>query len=254
MIQSRHILMLKNVGALNDISDADLVNEIAKCETSYDILRLAREITKQHGYDFFSIARLPTGDERFLSNLSIVSNWPPELVSTFDQLGLLDDCSIFEGLRKSTRPLVWNLEDVADVSSGQKGAMIFDLFSTFGLKKGVFFSTHEPSGRRGTISFSGTRDAPTDAEMMELSYLSNLLYERVVEIRAPTQAPEQLLSVRERECLVWTSAGKTSAEIAAILELSEHTVNHYLSAACQKLGAVNRAHAVAKSIRSGLLD
>ena len=49
-------------------------------------------------------------------------------------------------------------------------------------------------------------------------------------------------------------AGKTSGEIAAILKLSGHTVNHYLSAACQKLGAVNRTHAVSKALRAGLIE
>ena len=68
------------------------------------------------------------------------------------------------------------------------------------------------------------------------------------------RAEKTTLSARERECLHWTASGKTSSEIATILELSEHTVNHYLSAACQKLGATNRAHAVARAIRAGLVD
>jgi LuxR family transcriptional regulator, quorum-sensing system regulator BjaR1 len=90
--------------------------------------------------------------------------------------------------------------------------------------------------------------------LLELSFVANLLYERCAAIRTPLAETDHNLSARERECLVWTSSGKTSSEIAAILGLSEHTVNHYLSAACQKLGAVNRAHAVAKAIRAGLLE
>lgn len=65
--------------------------------------------------------------------------------------------------------------------------------------------------------------------------------------------PHHALSARERECLSWTAEGKTSEEIAIILELSVHTVNHYLTSAARKLNAVNRLHAVARAIRIGLL-
>lgn len=65
--------------------------------------------------------------------------------------------------------------------------------------------------------------------------------------------PSHQLSIRERECLTWTAEGKTSEEIAIILELSVHTVNHYLTSAARKLNAVNRLHAVARAMRLGLL-
>jgi DNA-binding CsgD family transcriptional regulator len=53
---------------------------------------------------------------------------------------------------------------------------------------------------------------------------------------------------------MWTSAGKTSAEIAAILGLSEHTINQHIAASTQKLGALNRTQAVAKAIRLRVID
>ena len=70
--------------------------------------------------------------------------------------------------------------------------------------------------------------------------------------RSPHRASK--LTKREYECLYWTAAGKTSAEIGTILSLSEHTVNNYLMAACHKLDSVNRAHAVAKAIRQGIIS
>lgn len=61
------------------------------------------------------------------------------------------------------------------------------------------------------------------------------------------------LSKREQEVLAWTSQGKTSFEIAGILELSEHTINNYMANLINKLGATNRNHAVAIAIHLGLL-
>lgn len=62
------------------------------------------------------------------------------------------------------------------------------------------------------------------------------------------------ISTREQSCLAWTAEGKTSEEIGIILELSPHTVNHYLGSAARKLGATNRMHAVAKALRLGLIE
>jgi len=62
------------------------------------------------------------------------------------------------------------------------------------------------------------------------------------------------LNFNERACLVWCACGKTSNEIAKILGLSEHTVNHYFILASQKLGATNRSQAVAKAIKQGLVS
>ena len=52
------------------------------------------------------------------------------------------------------------------------------------------------------------------------------------------------LMARERDVLVAARPGRTVAEIAALLYLSEGTVRSYLSAAMAKAGARNRAEAV----------
>jgi len=62
------------------------------------------------------------------------------------------------------------------------------------------------------------------------------------------------LNKNERKCLLWCACGKTSNEIAEILGLSEHTVNHYFILASQKLGVTNRAQAVARAIKLGIID
>lgn len=70
----------------------------------------------------------------------------------------------------------------------------------------------------------------------------------------PAKEAVSKLSQRELECLLWTAEGKTSEDIAIILQLSVHTINHYLTAATRKLNAVNRLHAVARAMRLGLLS
>ena len=52
------------------------------------------------------------------------------------------------------------------------------------------------------------------------------------------------LSTREDEVLTWMTAGKTNAEIAAILGISLHTVKRHVEKVLQKLGVPNRQAAI----------
>jgi DNA-binding NarL/FixJ family response regulator len=61
------------------------------------------------------------------------------------------------------------------------------------------------------------------------------------------------LSPREREVLGLVAQGKTNAEIAATLVLSEHTVHRHVANILAKLGASSRAAAVATATEQNLL-
>jgi DNA-binding NarL/FixJ family response regulator len=63
-----------------------------------------------------------------------------------------------------------------------------------------------------------------------------------------------LLSVREREVLTRVAGGETNREIAEALHLSPHTVKEHTSALYRKLDVRNRAEAVQRAQRLGLLS
>ena len=65
--------------------------------------------------------------------------------------------------------------------------------------------------------------------------------------------PEPVLSEREREVLDLIAAGSTNKEIAERLFLSPYTIKEHTSALYRKLGARNRADAVQRAQRIGLL-
>jgi hypothetical protein len=73
--------MAQNVAPAQGIQQSKLADRISECKTDYDILRLAREFARAHGFDYFSIGRIPDPGERTLASISIVSNWPPDLVT-----------------------------------------------------------------------------------------------------------------------------------------------------------------------------
>jgi two-component system response regulator DesR len=62
------------------------------------------------------------------------------------------------------------------------------------------------------------------------------------------------LTPREREVLDLIARGATNREIAAQLNLSPHTIHEHTSTLYRKLGARNRADAVQRAHRLGLID
>jgi DNA-binding CsgD family transcriptional regulator len=66
-------------------------------------------------------------------------------------------------------------------------------------------------------------------------------------------APARPLSPREVDALSMLAAGKSRAQAADALAISEHTLRAYLEGARLKLGASNTVHAVAAALSRGLI-
>jgi LuxR family transcriptional regulator of spore coat protein len=61
------------------------------------------------------------------------------------------------------------------------------------------------------------------------------------------------LTARQLECLRWAAAGKSSADIGAIVGLSPRTVDDHLAAACRRLGVRTRVQAVVLALQHQLI-
>ena len=79
----------------------------------------------------------------------------------------------------------------------------------------------------------------------------------VIPVAAPTLQPlaelAEPLTRREREVLQMLAGGLANKEIAARLNISEHTVKFHVASVLGKLGAGTRTEAVALGIRRGLV-
>ena len=62
------------------------------------------------------------------------------------------------------------------------------------------------------------------------------------------------LNEREVEVLTWAARGKTSAEIAKILDLTKRTIDFHIDNARGKLGAATRTEAVLKAATGRLIE
>ncbi|WP_117191041.1 helix-turn-helix transcriptional regulator [Rhizobium terrae] len=226
------------------------VEEIAGLKTQFDVFRFMKRVTEHYACRTFMVLNLPSATSLELSSNTVITNWPAELMSHFDREGLMQTSPVLRRLRHSTLPFTFDLETLGPERGGP---VVRGIFGRFGVVRGAYFPVHDMSGTRGAVSFAGDAPPFTRQQMMEMMYISIHVFERLAEIRNLDVRATDMLTDREIDCLNWTAAGKTSAEIADILGLSEHTVNHYLNRAAKKLDTVNRTQAVAKALRIGLI-
>ncbi|OWV64793.1 LuxR family transcriptional regulator [Rhizobium sp. R634] len=231
----------------------DYVQEIAGLKTQFDIFRFMKRVTEAYRSRAFMVLNLPPITSFDLQGSTVITSWPAELLAIYDQEGLMVNSPVLRRLRTSARPFFYDMTRPDWSRDDGKSGLVSTLFERFKMMRCAYFPTHEASGLRGAVSFAGDREPFSPAEMRELCYIAIHVFDRLAEIRHLDTRMTDTLTDREIDCLNWTAAGKTSAEIAEILSLSEHTVNHYLNRATKKLDTVNRTQAVAKALRIGLI-
>jgi two-component system response regulator DesR len=74
-----------------------------------------------------------------------------------------------------------------------------------------------------------------------------------MEVFGPSEEGAAQLSIRERDVIGLIAAGATNREIAQRLYLSPHTIKEHTSTIYRKLGVRNRAEAVKKAQRLGII-
>ena len=241
-----------NAGPSGD-KPLDMLKEILGLRSQFDVFRHLKRTAELFGYRSFLVQRLPASTSLDLAENSIITNWPAEYLGAFDRLQLLRSSPLNARLRTSVVPFCFRYEDLVTARSGEASATARRLYAEFGFVTGACVPVHSTEGERAAVVLTGDREPLSDPELAELTLVAIHLYQRLMEVSRTDVRLDQPLTERELECLTWTAAGKTSADIAQILDLSEHTVNHYLNRATKKLDTVNRTQAVAKALRRGLI-
>lgn len=128
----------------------------------------------------------------------------------------------------------------------------WDALGEAGISDALCATSYGPDRAIASLHLGFARRDFDAAESRAIHMAGLVLTERLMEFAAPaTDAPP--LTPRERDCLAFVADGHTDAEIADLLVISEPTVRFHLNNARGKLGAVNRAQAVARFAIRGLM-
>lgn len=163
---------------------------------------------------------------------------------------------VIEGASQSFVPLNWKnlkwdtrkrqqfLREAIDSGMGNQGYTV-PLHGPNG--QFAFFAVNATASDEGWESFIA--DYARD-----MLVIAHYFHQKVLEIeRIFGPAPTPALSSREQDVLKSIAAGKSRAQIAYDLQISENTLRVYLDSARNKLGALNIPHAVAIGMNRGLI-
>lgn len=155
---------------------------------------------------------------------------------------------------ESVMPLWWRQAGEAPLNCAKARRWAREVESPLSGVAGVAFPVAAEGGRSGLFVFTGEAMALAEDSLCDTHARCFALFADVVRQRFQESTRTPQVSKREIECLRLTANGMTSEDIATALGLSVHTANQYLTNSTHKLNAVNRIHAVAKALRSGLID
>jgi DNA-binding CsgD family transcriptional regulator len=161
---------------------------------------------------------------------------------------------------KSSAPTTWTKFSAEnEISSGQK--LMFDEAKCFGLNDGFYLPIHQPDGSMHGVSMMVPQKLESDSRVLAALHLLAIYYSIAANRLglsppappSPPEASRSLLTPRQRQCLQWVRAGKSSWEIGEILSLSEHTVNEHLEEARRRLKVHTTTQAVIEAALRGLI-
>ena len=137
------------------------------------------------------------------------------------------------------------VDDLTPPETRGEMAGLWQAFIAAGTQRGTF-ELQMPDGPRLKIEYSATANIEPGRHLSILMFPPGDHDEPAVDA-----APTQLLTDREREVLTMVAMGMGSAWIAAALGVSPSTVETHVRHCLTKLGARNRAHAIALGLRAG---
>lgn len=113
---------------------------------------------------------------------------------------------------------------------------------------------HDVRPYQGCAIIAGAELPAGPSFMAGLEHLCVTAFRRLIDSGRVDLSRPGDLSERERHVLQLTAIGKTAAEIAALLDISQRTVHAHLQNASDKMNASNKTHTVVEALRYGQIE
>ncbi|OIN50064.1 LuxR family transcriptional regulator [Pseudomonas azotoformans] len=181
------------------------------------------------------------------------TNYSNEWKKLYDQAHYFDVDPVVKHCKECVLPIVWQEETFKDVPS------LWSLAQTLGVHKALTISVHDFRGVFSMLTLSRGKGDISPEELYEKAgmvlWLCHAMHAVLAQKFAekPSVNPVNKLTPRETEVLMWSGKGKTAADIAAILCLSERTVGFHVCSCLKKLGVNNKIAAVLRAAQEGII-
>lgn len=181
-----------------------------------------------------------------------INNYPDEWNQLYNQAHFFDVDPVVKHCKQSVLPLVW------EEQAFKESPNLWSLLQSFGVHLGWTQAVHDFQGVFSMLTLGRSKGEVSPEELYEKAgqvlWLCHAMHAVVAQTFAdkPSASPASKLTPRETEILKWSAMGKTAAEIATILCLSERTVGFHICSCFKKLGVNNKIAAVLCASKAGL--
>lgn len=223
---------------------------IEGADTLAKIQTEVRTFARKLGYDRFVLfSASSTNDELVERIYWVEGDWFGE-GQTVDAETYFRRCPVTRHIFEAREPFFWT--KTTDISSERYRVVRTPRGpGLHGIQVPVF----GPLGLEGAMSLGGERIDASPKARLAVGLMANAAFFRARQLlEAPMDATTGSLSGREREVLAWIAAGRRQTEVAAILGISERTVENHLRRVRQRLGVTTTAQAISIAIRRSEID
>lgn len=218
-------------------------------------------------YDYTPVVRSHDG-EIILPNLLHAHNMPEDFVDLWLNRGYYTIDVAWLACHSTMAPFVWvcdtcltALEPGVHLETSPKYRQMFEYMADTKLTIGIKVPVHMPGGALATVNALKVDPDRTflDAARQCVGEFAKCAYQFQATVsrhldRSVLKSRHVRLTEREIECLRLSASGCTTKEIAERIYRSEPTVALHMKNATRKLGARNRAQAIARAAHYHLLD
>ncbi|MGE8061127.1 autoinducer binding domain-containing protein [Pseudomonas sp. NPDC089547] len=223
------------------------MEDIIKMADDADVYAFCRRWVKLLGFDYFAGGTrnpLPI----FNPSISMFSNYPVDWQTTYQDNDYVSIDPVVRRCREFISPQAWSCREFTERPFAEQAL-------AHGIGHGVSLCMRDGRGYQSVITFARQQEPCMAIELLELQGMLAMFGQLThAQLVRQSQCPDLAsLTSRELEVLKWTAEGKTSAEIAQIMDIKVRTVNFHVDNCVLKLSASNKLHAVVKASRVGIL-
>lgn len=229
--------------------------EIAKLESCEAILEYVYAACSDEGAIWFSYHFTSAFESQTSKNTAI---WARDYPLEYQKLYVAEDWRGHDPVPRLTFQhgpiLTWTGAE-REVAGDQIGEQFLKRLRGLGINNWASFALFGPLNRDGYASmrFRDDPDAFDEGRLQAIHSLLLAAHLQICTIMDGGSSPVSL-SDREREVLEWMGRGKSSADIATILEISPETVRTYTRRIYDKLQTNDRVTATVRALKLGLVE
>jgi DNA-binding CsgD family transcriptional regulator len=234
----------------------DFLNTTNNAKKIDDLTRSFSGFLSGFGIEGFTMSILsPGSSEEREKGFDRLANYPLPWIERYKEMHYADRDPVYLMAIRGMGLFTWDEAQKRFDTEGSRRVM--NESRDFGLVNGIGLTLRHSLDEIIGFGFSSSNPGMrTDKQALRIiqlgSYHCLLAYDE--QFRLNEGERKILLSEREREVLAWIAAGKTKAETADILAVSESCVKRHCESAFAKLDAKSLPQAVATAIKRGFID